>query len=188
MTVLSAAFAFCRGGFAVQDKSCIVRIVSEAECLFLVFVHMLELEFSTPCIQSRNVELTERPLDFPSVKASSIALGTVYTHAISLAVLGPVFGDTYSRAQAANTKEEFLKSKEAAGAAAAWGTSLAGSVIQTYGVGAILVSSGTMSTKGAAAIGGLVFLATSAPSVSLVLSSQPQGIVLDVAEPVLTFF
>merc|ERR1712080_625139 len=53
----------------------------------------------------------------PPVKPSAVALGTVYNHAISLAVLGPVFGDTYRQAQAANSKEEFFKSKEAASAA-----------------------------------------------------------------------
>ncbi|KAI6796288.1 DUF1761-domain-containing protein [Hortaea werneckii] len=100
----------------------------------------------------------------PPVKPSAVALGTVYNHAISLAVLGPVFGDTYRQAQAANTKEEFFKSKEAASAAAAWGTSLIGSGVQSYGVGALLNATGTLSYKGAAYMGGLIFLASSAPS------------------------
>merc|ERR1712000_252847 len=65
----------------------------------------------------------------PPVKPSAIALGTVFNHAVSLAVLAPVFGETYHRAQAANTKEEFFKSKEAATAAASWGSSLLGSLI-----------------------------------------------------------
>ena len=106
--------------------------------------------------------------DLPPVKPSAIAIGTVFNHGVSLALLAPVFGDTYHRAQAANSKEEFLKSKEAASAAAAWGSSLAGSALQTYGVGALLVATGTLSYKGAAYLGGLVFLASSAPSVSLV--------------------
>ncbi|KAL6714968.1 hypothetical protein ACLMJK_007228 [Lecanora helva] len=101
---------------------------------------------------------------FPAVKASSIALGTVFNHAVSLAILTPVFGDTYKRAQAANTKEEFFKSKEAASAAAAWGSSLVGSAIQAYGVGALINNSGTLSTKGAAYLGTLIFFASSAPS------------------------
>ena len=101
------------------------------------------------------------------MKPSAIALGTVFNHAAALAVLGPVFGDTYQRAQAANSKEEFLKSKEAASAAAAWGSSLVGSALQTYGVGALLIQTGTLSYKGAAYMGGLIFLASSAPSVSL---------------------
>jgi hypothetical protein len=103
--------------------------------------------------------------DLPPVKPSAIALGTVFNHAASLAVLGPVFGDTYHRAQAANSKEEFVKSKEAASAAAAWGTSLVGSAVQSYGVGALINATGTLSYKGAAYLGSLIFMASSAPSV-----------------------
>lgn len=101
------------------------------------------------------------------MKPSAIALGTLYTHAVSLAVLGPVFGDTYKRAQAANSKEEFLKSKEAASAAAAYGSSLVGSAVQCYGVGALINATGTLSYKGAAYLGSLIFFASSAPSVCL---------------------
>lgn len=103
--------------------------------------------------------------DLPPVKPSAIALGTIFNHAASLAILGPVFGDTYHRAQAANSKEEFVKSKEAASAAAAWGTSIVGSAVQSYGVGALLNATGTLSYKGAAYLGSLVFMASSAPSV-----------------------
>lgn len=106
-------------------------------------------------------------LDLPPVKPSAIALGTIFNHAASLAILGPVFGDTYHRAQAANSKEEFVKSKEAASAAAAWGTSLAGSALQSYGVGALINATGTLSYKGAAYLGSLIFFASSAPSVRL---------------------
>merc|ERR1711964_78280 len=75
-----------------------------------------------------------------------------------------VFGDTYHRAQAANSKEEFVKSKEAASAAAAYGTSLVGSAIQSYGVGALINATGTLSYKGAAYLGSSIFFASSAPS------------------------
>jgi hypothetical protein len=109
--------------------------------------------------------LTHESSDLPPVKPSAIALGTVFNHAASLAVLGPVFGDTYHRAQAANSKEEFVKSKEAASAAAAWGTSLVGSAVQSYGVGALINATGTLSYKGAAYLGSLIFFASSAPSV-----------------------
>ena len=105
-------------------------------------------------------------VDLPPVKPSAIALGTIFNHTASLAILAPVFGDTYNRAQAANSKEEFLKSKEAAGAAAAWGSSLVGSAIQSYGVGALINATGTLSYKGAAYLGSLIFMASSAPSVS----------------------
>jgi hypothetical protein len=104
--------------------------------------------------------------DLPPVKPSAIAIGTAFNHLASLAILGPVFGDTYRQAQAANSKEEFFKSKETASAAAAWGTSLAGSALQSYGVGALLNATGTLSYKGAAYLGGLIFAASSAPSVS----------------------
>lgn len=101
------------------------------------------------------------------MKPSAIALGTVFTHTASLGILAPLFGDTYHRAQAANSKEEFIKSKEAASAAAAWGSSLAGSAVQTYGVAALINATGTLSYKGAAYLGTLVFFASSAPSVCL---------------------
>jgi hypothetical protein len=105
--------------------------------------------------------------DLPPVKPSAIALGTIFNHAASLAILGPVFGDTYHRAQAANSKEEFIKSRETASAAAAYGTSLVGSAIQSYGVGALINATGTLSYKGAAYLGSLIFMASSAPSVSI---------------------
>ncbi|KAJ5963343.1 uncharacterized protein N7479_003219 [Penicillium vulpinum] len=77
----------------------------------------------------------------PPVKPSAIALGTIFTHTASLGILAPVFGDTYHRAQAANSKEEFIKSKEAAGAACSLGY------------------------KGAAYLGSLIFFASSAPGI-----------------------
>jgi hypothetical protein len=115
-----------------------------------------------PCTDSSLLHLS----DLPPVKPSAIALGTVFNHAASLAILGPLFGDTYRRAQSANSAEEFVKSKEAASAAAAWGTSLVGSSIQAYGVGALLNATGTLSYKGAAYLGALIFAASSAPAVS----------------------
>jgi len=79
----------------------------------------------------------------------------------------PLFGDTYRRAQQANSSEEFFKSKEAATAAATWGSSLVGSGIQAYGVGALINATGTLSYKGAAYLGSLIFMASAAPSVSV---------------------
>jgi hypothetical protein len=87
--------------------------------------------------------LLTRISDLPPVKPSAIALGTIFNHA------------------------EFVKSKEAASAAAAWGTSLVGSAVQSYGVGALINATGTLSYKGAAYLGSLIFMASSAPSVSL---------------------
>lgn len=121
------------------------------------------------------------PSDLPPVKPSAIALGTLFNHAASLAVLGPVFGDTYRRAQAANSNEEFFKSKEAASAGAAWGTSLVGSAVQAYGVGALINATGTLSYKGAAYLGALIFAASSAPSVCSQSSSSRWHMALTVA-------
>ena len=81
-------------------------------------------------------------------------------------MLAPLFGDTYQRAKASDTKEEFFKSKEAASAGAAYGSSLIGAGIQTYGVAALLNATGTLSYKGAAYLGTLVFFASAAPGVS----------------------
>ncbi|KAI1303272.1 hypothetical protein F5Y03DRAFT_188459 [Xylaria venustula] len=100
----------------------------------------------------------------PPVKPSAIALGTVFNHGVELAVLTPLFGQTYQRAKVANTKEEFIRSREATGAAVAWGTSLVGSALQAYGVGALINATGTLTYKGAAYLGSLIFLATSAPT------------------------
>jgi len=109
----------------------------------------------------------------PPVKPSAIALGTVFNHVVSLAVLTPVFGETYHRAQAANSKEEFFKSREASTAAMTWGSSLLGSAIQSYGVGALINATGTLTYKGSAYLGGLIFMASAAPSiVSQVLTEK----------------
>ncbi len=104
--------------------------------------------------------------DLPPVKPSAIALGIAFTQISSAAILAPLFGDTYHRAQAANSKEEFFKSKESATAAAAWGGSILGSGIQTYGVAALINATGTLSYKGSAYLGSLIFFASAGPGVS----------------------
>jgi hypothetical protein len=101
--------------------------------------------------------------DLPPVKPSAIALGTIFNHATELAIMTPLFGQTYQRAKAANSKEEFIQSKEASSAAIVWGTSLVGSALQSYGVGALINATGTLSYKGAAYLGGLIFAASNAP-------------------------
>ncbi|OIW23453.1 DUF1761-domain-containing protein [Coniochaeta ligniaria NRRL 30616] len=111
----------------------------------------------------------------PPVKPSAIALGTIFNHGIELAILSPLFGATYQRAKAANSKEEFARSKEASSAAVAWGSSLVGSALQSYGVGALINATGTLSYKGAAYLGALIFAATSAPGflTQLVTEKRP---------------
>lgn len=100
-------------------------------------------------------------------------MGIVFNQVSSAAVLAPLFGDTYNRAKAADSKEEFFKSKETATAAATWGSSIVGSAIQTYGVAALINATGTLSYKGAAYLGSLVFMATYSPSVSHAQHQHP---------------
>jgi len=111
----------------------------------------------------------------PPVKPSAIALGIVFNQAASAAVLAPLFGDVYNRAKAADSKEEAIKSKETATAAATWGSSIVGSAVQTYGVAALINATGTLSYKGAAYLGGLIFAATYSPSLvsQVVLEQRP---------------
>lgn len=106
------------------------------------------------------------------MKPSAIALGTFFNHGIELAVLSPIFGQTYNRAKLSNTKEEFIKSKEASSAAVAWGTTLVGSSLQAYGVGALINATGTLSYKGAAYLGSLIFAATAAPGFLVQIFSE----------------
>jgi len=115
----------------------------------------------------------------PPVKPSAIALGVVFNQVSSAAVLAPIFGDAYQRAKAADSKEEFFKSKETATAAASWGSSILGSAIQTYGVAALINATGTLSYKGAAYLGSLVFFATSGPTVvaAVVTEKRPLDVV-----------
>ncbi|KAK0731895.1 hypothetical protein B0H67DRAFT_640230 [Lasiosphaeris hirsuta] len=91
----------------------------------------------------------------PAVKPSAIALGTIFNHATELAIMTPLFGQT---------KEEFIRSKEATSAAVAWGTSFLGSAMQSYGVGALINATGTLSYKGAAYLGALMFAVSNAPT------------------------
>ena len=82
-------------------------------------------------------------------------------------MLAPIFGETYKKAQEADSKEEFIKSREAASAATLYGSTLVGSGIQTYAVAAVLNHCGVLSYKGAAYVGGLIFAATTVPEVCL---------------------
>jgi len=97
----------------------------------------------------------------PPVKPSAIALGTAFTQLGHTAVLAPLFGERYDRARKANANQNFLHSKEAKQGAVWFGTTLVGSGIQTYAMAALITTTGTLSYKGAAYLGSLVFLSTS---------------------------
>ncbi|EPS42990.1 hypothetical protein H072_3021 [Dactylellina haptotyla CBS 200.50] len=97
----------------------------------------------------------------PPVKPSAIALGTVFTQLGHTAVLAPLFGDRYERAKKTNASQNFLHSKEAKQGAVLFGTTLLGSSVQTYAMAALITTTGTLSYKGAAYLGTLVFFSTS---------------------------
>jgi len=99
----------------------------------------------------------------PPVKPSAIALGTIFNNVAAVAVMAPLFGDNYKKAKN-ETPKEYMESKEAQTAAAMWGSSLVGSAVQTYATGALINATGTMSYKGAAYLGSIIFMASSAPS------------------------
>jgi len=126
---------------------------------------------SKPSINSESITMvyntpsTSYTLDYlPPVKPSAIALGTVFSHVSQLAVMAPIFGETYHKAKRADSKEEFVRSREAATTASLYGSSLVGSGIQTYAVAALINHTGVMTYKGAAYLGALVFAATTVPT------------------------
>jgi len=112
---------------------------------------------------------------FPSVRPSALVAGTAFNNLSALAVLAPLFGDTYRRARAADSREEFLRSREAAGTAVGLSTALAGAAAQAYGVAALLNATGVATARGAATLGSLVFLASAAPGIisQVVLDKRP---------------
>jgi len=97
----------------------------------------------------------------PPVKPSAIAIGTAFSQLGHTAVLGPLFGDAYERSKKQNSTQNFLHSKEAKQGAAIFGATLVGSGLQTYAMAALITTTGTLSYKGAAYLGTLVFLSTS---------------------------
>jgi len=97
----------------------------------------------------------------PPVKPSAIAIGTAFTQLGHTAVLAPLFGDRYERAKKTNASQNFLHSKEAKQGAVLFGTTLLGSGVQSYAMAALITTTGTLSYKGAAYLGTLVFFSTS---------------------------
>ena len=81
--------------------------------------------------------------------------------------MGPLFQETYHKAKSSQNSEEVIKSREAATAAATWGSTLVGSALQSYGVGALINATTTVSYKGAAYLGSLIFFASAAPGVCI---------------------
>jgi len=102
---------------------------------------------------------------FPAVKPSAIALGTVYSQVVHTALLAPVFGDAYERSKRASSNSAFLHSREATTSAVLFGSTLVGSGLQTYAMAALINATATLSYKGAASIGTLVWATHSVGSI-----------------------
>lgn len=117
---------------------------------------------------------------FPSVKPSAIVVGLAFNHISNMLGCHPIFGSAFKKAESSDTKEEFIKSKEAAGAAVAYGSTLFGSGIQSYSIAALLKAAGVSSYKEASYVGGLVFAVTSLPVLgsNLLIEKRQPDIVL----------
>ncbi|CAN6655322.1 hypothetical protein TRVA0_028S00430 [Trichomonascus vanleenenianus] len=101
----------------------------------------------------------------PAIKPSAIVFGAAFCHASSFIVTAPVIGKACKKATHSDTKEEFLKSKEAAGAVCVYSNSLLTSALQSYAFSVLLSKTNTVSVKSAAIIGGLVFTISSLPEI-----------------------
>lgn len=110
----------------------------------------------------------------PSVKPSALAVGALFTHASSFVVYGPLFGQLWNKAMQQDKNSEFWK-REAAPAATTYLSSLSAAVAQSYGVAALINVTGTLTYKGAAYLGGLLLLVSSAPSAvhSIFIEKRP---------------
>lgn len=103
---------------------------------------------------------------FPTIRPSAIAVGLAFSHVSNLISSHPVFGSAFKRAKSSETKEEFLRSREAASAAAVYGATFVGSSLQSYALAALLKAAGANTYKEAAYVGSLVFVVTSLPALS----------------------
>lgn len=96
---------------------------------------------------------------------SAVALGTAFSHLSGQIAAAPVIGAACKRAQQANTREEFIKSREASSAACIWTNSLVTSGVQSYAFCVLLYKCGVTSVNSAACIGSLVFAVSSLPDI-----------------------
>ncbi len=115
----------------------------------------------------------------PSIKPSALAIGALYTHASSFVVYGPLFGQIWHKAMQQDKSSEY-REREAGVAATTYVSSVAAAVVQSYAVGALITVTGTLSYKGAAYLGGLLFCVNAAPSAvhSVFVEKRPLEYVL----------
>jgi len=99
----------------------------------------------------------------PSVRGTSIVIGSAFSLLSSQIVYGPVFGQIWNKAMQQDKNSEFWK-REAGPIATTYVSSIGAAVAQAYGVAALINVTGTLSYKGAAYLGGLLLLVNTAPS------------------------
>ncbi|KAK9459820.1 uncharacterized protein V1516DRAFT_626623 [Lipomyces oligophaga] len=104
---------------------------------------------------------------FPAVSPSSIAVGTLFSQSAALITLVPALGSAYERAKEAETPEKLLKSNHSADELMLWSSSLVSSAARSYAVSVLLQCTGTVTKKGAASLGLLLFAVSSAQSLLL---------------------
>ncbi|KAF5101708.1 hypothetical protein D0Z00_000782 [Geotrichum galactomycetum] len=94
--------------------------------------------------------------------------------------VSPIFGALFQKAKSADSPKELLKSQEAASALTVYGSSITGSAIQSYAVGALLNLTGTVTYKGASYLGGLIFLISQTPQIvnNVLLEKRPVDLVI----------
>ncbi|KAA8908916.1 hypothetical protein TRICI_004729 [Trichomonascus ciferrii] len=111
---------------------------------------------------------------------SAIAIGTAFSHVNSFIVTAPVIGAACKKAREADTKEEFLKSKEAAGALCVNTNSLVTSALRSYAVAVLLNKTGASNLCAATCVGGLVFTISALPSIltNAIVEKRPLDSVL----------
>lgn len=101
----------------------------------------------------------------PAIKPSAVAFGTAFSHVSSFIVSAPVIGAACKKARSANTKEEFLRSREAASAVCINSSQLVTSALRSYAIAILLNKCGATTVKAASCVGGLVFVISALPTI-----------------------
>jgi hypothetical protein len=99
----------------------------------------------------------------PGVKPSGLVVGALFAHASSFVVYGPLFGSLWHKTFQ-EEKNKSVWNAESKPAVAAYIGSLVAAGLQTYATAALLIETNTFSYKGAAYLGGIIFLVRTAPS------------------------
>lgn len=117
---------------------------------------------------------------FPPISFVPIIVGGAFSEISSFIVQRPVFGAVWQKAQTATHPKEVLEAKESQTAVASFTTSAIASVIQSYGVSALLHLTNVVSYKGAAVVGGLLFAAQSGPQIvyNIFVAKAPVDVIL----------